>query len=161
MQVEFDVPIVQRVPPEPIFDFDIAKIPEVQVVSGIDIVSLDRFAADDDALRYNFATVIRNATLRILADLPYLSPAVHYEQVERLVKNLLSRLGAKEDSDIALDPVKVALLVGGEINRRYINQPVRFELVGNPKKIALQAFEWRVREDFDRPIPKTSITDWR
>ena len=104
VQVEIQVPSVRRLPPEPILDFEIAKAPSVQVVSGIDIVSLDRFAADDDLLRYNVTTVVRNATFRIIAGLPYLSPAVHHQQVERLVHNLLVRLGAKEDSNIALTP---------------------------------------------------------
>ena len=87
VQVEIQVPSVRRLPPEPILDFEIAKTPSVQVVSGIDIVSLDRSAADDDLLRYNVTTVVRNATLRIIAGLPYLSPAVHHQQVERLVHN--------------------------------------------------------------------------
>jgi hypothetical protein len=160
LQVAFDVPNVRRVPPEPVFDFDISKMPEVQVVSGIDIVSLDRYAADEDMLRYNLSTVIKNATLRIIADFSYLSPAVHYEPVERLVRNLLSRLGAKEDSDIALDPVKVALLVGGEIDKRYVSQPVRFEVAGSSKNVAPQTFECRVPEGLDQPIPKSSITKW-
>lgn len=161
VQVEIQVPSVRRLPPEPILDFEIAKTPSVQVVSGIDIVSLDRFAADDDLLRYNVTTVVRNATLRIIAGLPYLSPAVHHQQVERLVHNLLVRLGAKEDSNIALDPVKVAILVSDEIDRRYIKQPVRFELLGDAKRITPSNFEWRVREEVEAPIPKASITDWQ
>lgn len=160
LQIEIKVPEVRRIPPEPTFDFDVTKIPEVQVVSGIDVVSLDRFSAEDDVLRYNLSTVIRNATLRIISDYKYLSPAVHYERVEKLVRSLLDRLGAKEDGDIAIDPVKVALLVGGEINKHYINQPVRFETVPNANTITPQRYKWRVPENLDHPIPKSGVTDW-
>jgi hypothetical protein len=85
-------------------------------------------------LGLSFGFAVRNAALRVIAELPYLSP-VHHAAVEKLVRDLLKRLGAKEDDDIALDPLKVAMLVSDEINRRYVSQAAQFELVDTPKKM--------------------------
>lgn len=161
IQVEFQIPAVRRIPPEPVLDFEIAKDPTIQIVSGIDIVSLDRIAAEDELLRYSATTVVRNAVLRVLAELSYLSPVVHHAAVEKLVRDLLLRLGAKEDDDIALDPLKVAMLVSEEIDRRYKSQLARFEILENSKKVTPGTYEWRVREDFDVPVARSSITNWR
>jgi len=161
IQVEFEIPNVRRVPPEPVLDFEIAKAPALQLVAGIDIVTQDRIVAEDEFLRYNIETVVRNATLRVLAERSYLSSAEHYAPVERLVRDLLERLGAKEDSGIALDPLKVAMLVSDEIDRRYKSQAAQFQIIEPPRKATPDAFEWRVREDFKEPIPKSSIADWQ
>ena len=58
-------------------------------------------------------------------------------KLEKLVRDLLARLGAKEGDDIAVDPLKVAMLVSDEINRRYVNQAVQFELVDTAKRLLL------------------------
>ena len=84
-RVTFEIPNVRRIHPEPDLDFEIAKAPSLQIVSGIDIVSLDRIAAEEDFLRYNAeTTVVRNAVLRVIADLPYLSPAIGGKACARL-----------------------------------------------------------------------------
>jgi hypothetical protein len=81
--------------------------------------------------------------------------------VEKLVRDLVKRLGAKEDDDIALDPLKVAMLVADEIHRRYVSQLPQFQLIDAPTKIMPGAFEWRVPEDLKAPIEKSSIADWQ
>jgi superfamily II DNA or RNA helicase len=159
--IELDVPNVVRVPPEPNLDFEIAKAPKVQVVTGIDLATMDRSAADDEPLKYATRSVVRNATLRVLADLAYLSPGLHTAQVEKLVRDLLLRLGADEEGEVAIDPVKVALLVGEEIDRRYKQQAVAFKLLDGTKKVLVGEFEWRVPETFEAPIPSASIRDWQ
>jgi type III restriction enzyme len=161
IDVSFEVPTVRRIPPEPNLDFEITRAPTMQVVSGIDIVSLDRVSADDDALRYTFESVVRNAALRVLDELTFLSPAHHHSSVEKLVRELLTMLGAREGEDVAIDPLKVALLVAEEIDRRYQNEPVRFELEGQNRVVKASEFDWRVSEDIESPIPKASIADWK
>lgn len=161
IKVSFEIPSVRRVPPEPRLDFDIAKAPAIQVVSGIDLVSQDRLSADDDVLRFSVDTVVRNATLRVLAELPYLSPTLHHPAVEKLVKELLVRLGARDDEDVAIDPLKVALLVTEEIDRRYRNQPIRFEVSGESQTVAPAEFNWRVSENYVEPVPKSKIGEWK
>jgi hypothetical protein len=107
IDVKFEIPSVRRIPPEPVLNFEIAKAPAIRMVSGIDIVSLDRVAAEDELLGYSVETVVRNATLRVLMELPYLHLAV-----EGLVRGLLTRLGAREEEEIAVDPLKSGL--GGD-----------------------------------------------
>jgi hypothetical protein len=74
--VEFEIPNVRRLPPS---RCSISKLPKrLQCKSCQVSVSLDRVAAEDELLRYNAATVVRNAALRVIAQLPYLSPVVHH-----------------------------------------------------------------------------------
>jgi superfamily II DNA or RNA helicase len=161
MAVSFQLPTVERIPPEPVLDFEISKTPIMQVVSGIDMVSLDRISADDDALRYDLTVVVRNATLRVLDELSYLSLVEHRRAVEKLVSDLLTRLGAKESDEVAIDPYKVAALVSEEIQRRYVAQPVRFQLGADTRTVAPAEFEWLVRDDYSEPVARSVVKDWQ
>jgi hypothetical protein len=159
--VKFEIPKIRRVQAEPELNFSTSKAPTIQVITGIDIISLDRVSAEDDQLNYRLSTVVRLAVSRVISDLPYLSSALHYKAVEKLTRELLERLGAKDDEDIAVDPLKVAILVSEEIDRRYKSQPVKFEFDGNTETTEPQSFEWRVPEDFVAPLNKSAVTDWR
>jgi superfamily II DNA or RNA helicase len=161
MKVSFEVLRLTRVPPEPALDFEISKAPGMQVVSGIDIASRDRVSADEDVLRYSLDTVVRNASLGVLDKLKYLSPVEHYAAVEKLVRDLLVRLGAGEGDAVAIDPYKVAMLVGEEVDRRYKSRAVTFEVGEDTRTVTPSEFEWRVSEDLEQPIPKSEITVWQ
>jgi hypothetical protein len=98
--------------------------------------------------------------MHVLAELSYLGPH-HQTHVERLVRNLLTKLGAQEDGELAIDPLKVAILVSEEIDRRYRTSAVRFELSGESRTVAISPFEWRVSDDFTMPLHKDSVTEWQ
>lgn len=160
--VTFEVPKVRRVPPEPVLDFEVGSIRELtRYVAGLDLVSLDRSSAEDEALRYDFRTVARVATLRVLSELPYLSAAAHTNQVEGLIRRLLEGLGANEQADVSVDPVKVAALMVEEIDRRYKNQPVKFLVDEGIVKIEPREFEWPLRVDLEGPVDKQSVAEWQ
>ena len=160
--VGFDVPRVRRLPPEPVLDFEVASIRELtRFVAGLDLISLDRSSAEDETLRYDFSSVIRVATLRVMSELPYLSAAAHTQKVESLVTRLLESLGANESSEIAVDPLKVAALITDEIDRRYKSQPVKFLVAEGVLRIEPGNFEWPLRTDLEGPIEKQSVAEWQ
>jgi len=160
--VTFEVPKVRRVPPEPVLDFEVGSIRELtRYVAGLDLVSLDRSSAEDEALRYDFRSVVRVATLRVLSELPYLSAAAHTNQIEGLIRRLLEGLGADERADVSVDPVKVAALMAEEIDRRYKSQPVKFLVDEGIVRIEPREFEWPLRVDLEGPIDKQSVAEWQ
>jgi superfamily II DNA or RNA helicase len=160
--VTFEVPKVRRVPPEPVLDFEVGSIRELtRYVAGLDLVSLDRSSAEDEALRYDFRSVVRVATLRVLSELPYLSAAAHTNQVEGLIRRLLEGLGADERADVSVDPMKVAALMVEEIDRRYKSQPVKFLVDEGIVQIEPHEFEWPLRVDLEGPIDKQSLAEWQ
>jgi hypothetical protein len=160
--VTFEVPKVRRVPPEPVLDFEVGSIRELtRYVAGLDLVSLDRSSAEDEALRYDFRSVVRVATLRVLSELPYLSAAAHTNQVEGLIRRLLEGLGADERADVSVDPMKVAALMVEEIDRRYKSQPVKFLVDEGIVQIEPHEFEWPLRVDLEGPIDKQSVAEWQ
>jgi superfamily II DNA or RNA helicase len=160
--VTFEVPKVRRVPPEPVLDFEVGSIRELtRYVAGLDLVSLDRSSAEDEALRYDFRSVVRVATLRVLSELSYLSAAAHTNQVEGLIRRLLEGLGANEQADVSVDPVKVAALIVEEIDRRYRNQPVKFLVDEGIVRIEPREFDWPLRVDLEGPIDKQSVAEWQ
>jgi hypothetical protein len=97
----------------------------------------------------------------VLAQLQYLSQATHYAGVVKLVRDLLGRLGATPDSEIAIDPIKVALLVADEIDRRYKSLPARFDPVAIVAKLEVKPQPWHVPESFSDAPDKSSIASWK
>ena len=160
--VTFEVPKVRRVPPEPVLDFEVGSIRELtRYVAGLDLVSLDRSSAEDEALRYDFRSVVRVATLRVLSELSYLSAAAHTHQIEGLIRRLLEGLGADEQAEVSVDPVKVAALMVEEIDRRYKSQPVKFLVDEGIVQVEPHEFEWPLRVDLEGPIDKQSVAEWQ
>lgn len=161
VEKSFAVPNVHRIPPEPDLAFDITNSPSVRVVTGLDLATMDLNGAEDEILRYDYAHVVRDSTTRVLAALPFLSPAIHRASVEALIVRLLNSLGATESTvDVAIDPVRLALLVGSEISTRYKALPTTFSVADGVKKVDIASFIWNVPETFQQPPTKSSIVEW-
>ena len=113
------VPDVTRVLGEPDLSFRIATSGGLHgSVVGLDLSSLQRVGNTDDDLIYTFEYVVSSSTDRIIAGVPVLSPPEHSGDVADIVESLLRDLGASPGDQVAVDPVKVGLVVANEITRR-------------------------------------------
>lgn len=160
--VTFSVPNIQRVPPEPDLDFDITKSPIVSVVTGLDLATMDLGGAEDEILKYDFQHVVKESTTRVLATLTFLSPATHRKGIETIVIGLLHSLGATEETlEVAIDPIRLSLLVAEEIDNRYKALPTKFAVLDGVKELEVKPFSWSVPESFQTTPLRSAIGTWQ
>lgn len=159
--VAIQIPRVRRVTPQPKLDFDITTVGKLGAggATAIDLASLERRGLKE-RVAYDLADVVRIAASRIIAQHRYLSDIEHGLEVENLVRRFLSSLGATEDAPLFVDPVRVAIHVGDEIDRRYRAEQSRFELAGEPSRIELDDVVWPVPEDLPGPMARMPLEDW-
>lgn len=159
--VEIDVPTVRRIPADPPLDFDPDVLNRLvrEVVSGLDLGTLEKIGAEE-TLRYSYGDVLRIATARILSGLPYLSAPIHAMRVSDLVRRLLEGLGAEPDAPIAISPLKLALALGDEIDKRNRRQDPVYEVVGKSIVLVPNTVEWRVPEDYSGPLERVAPRNW-
>ncbi len=161
LDISFELPKVTRIPQDPDLEFNVDKTTGLHgFVAGIDLSTLERVGSDADDLQYTFDAVVSLATQRIIAQLSYLSDPVHTGEVRSIIETLLSDLGAKPDSVVAVDPVKVALLVAGEIDRRYIESDARYQMQESSESIRPKDFEWPLPVRYKSPVSRGSLKGW-
>jgi superfamily II DNA or RNA helicase len=159
--VEIPVPRVTARYDEPPLDFDIENLGALTRggATALHLDTLERTGLDE-GLRYALDDFVDSVHVRVLADLSYLSEPLHGEALDQLVRRFLVAMGATADRPITADPMRVALLVAEEIDRRYRQQPVRFEFSSVHVVIPLD-HEWRVPEEFAEPMERVSVEQWR
>jgi superfamily II DNA or RNA helicase len=155
------VPTVRRIPAEPPLDFDVSKVGELAGGSAtvIDLASLEA-SGIDERVAYDLDDVVRIAASRIVARLRYLSDLLHGPAVEDLVRRFLEALGASPDAPLLVDPVKLAMHLGDEIDSRYRAEESRFESAGEPTPVGIVDVVLLVPEELEAPLPQISIAEW-
>ena len=160
-RVVVEVPNIRRVPTEPPLDFDVITVGELAggAATAIDLASLQSTGIDE-RVAYDLNDVVRIAATRIVARLRYLSDFKHGAAVEDLVRRFLTSLGATADKPLFVDPIKLSLHLGDEIDRRYRLQGSKFEQAGDPTPIEIDEFTWLVPEELEGPVPRMPVAEW-
>jgi superfamily II DNA or RNA helicase len=159
--VTIEVPLVRVIHQEPDLNFDIQSLGTLTRggATAIHLDTLERTGLDE-GLTYALEDFVSSVQARVLADLRYLSAPVHGAAVEHLVRRFLEAMGARPDKQINADPVRVAILVAEEIDRRYKQQNVRFQL-STSRSLIPGDHPWRVPESFVEPVDRMPVTEWR
>lgn len=159
--VVLNIPNVRRVAAEPPLDFDVGNVGELGggTATAIDLSSLESRGVAE-RVAYDLDDVARIATSRIIARLRYLSDFKHGAALEDLVRRFLASLGAGGGAPLFVDPVKLALHLGDEIDRRYRMEEPRFENAGTPTALQIGDVAWSVPEDFSAPVPRMPVGEW-
>ena len=110
-------------------------------------------------MRYELDEFVASVHARVLAELAYLSEPVHGEMLDRLVRRFLDSMGAQADRPINADPMRVALVVADEIDKRYRKRSARFEF-SSMHTVVARDHEWRVPENFSEPVDRMPVRDW-
>lgn len=154
------VPLVRVLREEPELDFDIESLGTLTRggATAIHLDTLERTGLDE-GLTYTLDDFVSSVDARVLAELYYLSDPVHGAAVERLVRRFLEAMGARPGRPISADPVRVAILVSEEIDKRYRQQKVRFEL-STLRIVVPGDHTWRVPESFQEPVDRMPVTEW-
>jgi hypothetical protein len=76
------------------------------------------------------------------------------------VARFLIGLDASNDSTISADPLRVALVMTDEIEKRYRAQGVSYELAGEKLLLSPADVVWRVPVDFVEPAERVPISSW-
>lgn len=159
-QASIEIPQVRRTLAEPQLEFDIQTVGELaqRAATALDLGSLERRGLEE-GIAYEFEDFVRLASARVLAELRYLSYPLHGEKVEELVRAFLTALGGDTTKPIATDPVRVALLVADEIDKRYKAQDAKFEVIDS-ETLAVPDVTWHIPESLDGPLPRCAPKDW-
>lgn len=160
--VTIEIPKVEKIPAEPVLDFDIVAIDKLTKggATAIDLATLQT-AGLAESLTYEFEGAIRAASSRVVAELSYLSAFKHGSAIEHLVRGFLLALGAGPDTPISIDPVKVAKHVADEIHSRYRARSASYRVVGDVEALPVGEVVWLVPEDFKKPVEKMPLNKWR
>lgn len=159
--VVLTVPNVLRVPAEAPLDFDVTDVGDLGggAATAIDLASLESRGVDE-RVAYDLNDIVRITASRIVARLRYLSDFKHGAAVEDLVRRFLASLGASTSEPLFVDPVKLALHLGEEIDRRHRKQESRFEQAGEASTIRVGDVVLAVPEDLDQPLPLMPSAEW-
>jgi superfamily II DNA or RNA helicase len=160
--VVLTVPLAKRIPTDPPLDVDSASLGELAggAATAIDLASLES-AGVDERIGYDLDDVVRIAAARIIAQLRYLSDFKHGVAVEDLTRRFLTSLGASSGEPLFIDPIKLALHLAEEIDRRYRAQAAEFSATSEPSSIGIEDIEWRVPEDFEDPAAQVPVAEWK
>lgn len=158
--VEIPVPRVTARYGEPSLDFEIASLGTLTRggATALHLDTLERTGLDE-GVRYEFDEFVDSVHGRVLADLAYLSEPVHGEMLDRLLRRFLEGMGAQTEQPINADPMRVAIVVAEEIDKRYRKQSVRFEF-SSVHTIVPSDHDWRVPESFSEPVGRMPVGDW-
>ena len=158
--VEIPVPQVTARYEEPSLDFEIES-PGTLTRGGATALHLDTLERTglDEGVCYELDEFVASVHGRVLAELAYLSDPVHGELLERLVRAFLDSLGAQVDRPINADPIRVALFVADEIDKRYRKRSARLELSAL-RTVVTGDHRWRVPESFTEPVDRMPVKDW-
>jgi superfamily II DNA or RNA helicase len=156
-----EVPNVRRVPAEPALDFDVTNVGELGggSATAIDLASLESIGINE-RVAYDFGDVVRISASRIIARLRYLSDFKHGVAIESLVDRFLTSLGASREEPLFVDPIKLSLHLGDEIDRRYRMRGSRFDRAGEPMRIEIGDVGWTVPEELEGPLSRMPVADW-
>jgi hypothetical protein len=114
----------------------------------------------DERIGYDLEDVVRIAASRIVAGLRYLSDVRHGAAVEALVRRFLVSLGASDARPIYADPVKVAIHLSDEIDRRYKQQGGTYEQTGSSVTLAPGDVPWLVPDELPGPVERVPVSEW-
>ncbi|MYD85692.1 MAG: hypothetical protein F4Y14_05640, partial [Acidobacteria bacterium] len=158
--VEIPVPQVKARYEEPSLDFEIENLGTLTRggVTALHLDTLERTGLDE-GLRYELDEFVASVHGRVLAELAYLSEPVQGELLDRLVRRFLDSMGARVDRPISADPIRVALFVADEIDKRCRKRSACFD-VSSVRTVVTGDHEWRVPESFAEPIERMMVEDW-
>ena len=158
--VEIPVPQVKTRYEEPVLDFEIENLGALTRggATALHLDTLERTGIDE-GVRYELDEFVASVHARVLAELAYLSEPLHGEMLDRLVRRFLDSMGAQEDRPINADPMRVALVVADEIDKRYRKRSARFEF-SSMHTVVARDHEWRVPESFSEPVDRMPVRDW-
>jgi superfamily II DNA or RNA helicase len=159
--VEIVVPSVRQIPADPPLDFDITSVGDLAggASTAIDLASLETTGVDE-RISYDFEDVVRIAASRIIAGLRYTSDVRHGYAVEELVQRFLASLGASPERPLYADPVKVAIHLSEEIDRRYKQQAGAYEQTGVITTLTPRDVAWLIPDDLPGPVERVGVSDW-
>jgi hypothetical protein len=159
--VEIPVPRVEARYDEPALDFDIENLGALTRggATALHLDTLERTGLDE-GVRYALEDFVASVHARVLADLHYLSEPLHGDALDGLIRRFLEAIGARAGHPISADPMRVAVLVAEEIDRRYRQRPVRFEF-SSVHTLVTRDHEWRVPENFSEPAEKMPVEQWQ
>jgi superfamily II DNA or RNA helicase len=160
--VRIDIPRVRKKHAEPILDFDVGSLRTLTAGSAtaIDLATLERTGLDQ-GIQYGYDDFVSIVSARIIADLNYLSDPYHGDDVERLVKRFLAALGSERDSLIGADPMRIAMVIVDEIETRYREQSISFEVLEGTETLEPREVSWRVPDSFSTALDCVPLEEWK
>jgi superfamily II DNA or RNA helicase len=155
------VPVVKRLRAEPNLDFEIQNLGRLMQggATALHLATLERTGLDEGIL-YTYEDFVASIYARVLLELDYLSDPLHGEALEKLVRSFIDSLGAHPDRPISSDPVRFALLIADEIDKRYRQLHVKFEISGFDD-LTLDDYAWRVPESYSEPVDRILPGEWQ
>jgi hypothetical protein len=104
--------------------------------------------------------LVRLASTRVIAALPYLSEFEHGSKVEALIESFLRELGATDDRPVAIDPMRLALHVAEHISARYQGQAPTYETMESSQSLRPGTIEVAVPEGTTAPMGRMAVHSW-
>ena len=159
--VTITLPRVSAVPEEPELEFDVLSRKKGAERTASAFRLGDEDVADTaESLKYDFHTLVRLATSRVISSLRYLSEPMHRTAVEKLIATYLKSLGEQEDKPVALDWLLIAKAVEDEIDKPYRRKAVAIRLEEGHEEVSFRSYPWRVPESYSRPISISARAEW-
>ena len=160
-EISITLPLVRRVDAEPSLDFSVETLGDLTRggATALHLDTLERTGLDE-SVSYSYEDFVSSVHSKVLAELSYLSDPVNGEALNLLIRRFLMAMGAKTDGRVTTDPIKVALLVSDEIDKRYRKQAVNFVLDGT-RSLVPADYLWRVAETISKPVARVPVKDWQ
>jgi superfamily II DNA or RNA helicase len=161
MSVAFSSRRLEKVLETPSLDFHLeaSSILEDTGVSGISLEDLQT-STSDDTVSVGFDSLVSSATMRILAKCRCLNPIGDALPVRGLVERLLLGLGASKNGEVMLDPVRLAVFLAAEINKRYAAQAPAYTPTEIRDVVQAGPYSWPVPTGRESFLPCVDPEEW-
>jgi hypothetical protein len=156
------VPDVEREDPDVDLSFAVRIGREVirDLVTGVDLGSFQFADAAGEGLTYAVDDLVRLATQRVLSDLVYLDVVTDAGAVRALVRQLLDGINPDGQERLAVDPVRIALVLGDQIDRRRKQQRRVYRALPTRRPIAIGDATVRVPLSVTASVQRSTMGIW-
>lgn len=119
-------------------------------------------SSEDDGVSHEVEAIVANVRSRVCASRPFLSPPVDGPKIDKLTRQVLSKLDVDPDEGsqrVYVDPYRVAVLVGEAVDRERRTAPPVYKASSKTEVVQLHEVVVNIRVGISEPVDPREVAD--